>query len=90
MQHSNIRDLQEQRTKLRQQRLAVYPHFGVISIDHHLVKELIDHVAERLARYKRVRRVVFLDRLPRLPSGKVLRRELADTERTRDGRETDD
>lgn len=53
-------------------------------------EELIGHVAERLARYKRVRRVVFADRLPRLPSGKVLRRQLADTERTRDGRETDD
>lgn len=52
--------------------------------------QLIEYAAERLARYKRVRRVVFLERLPRLPSGKVLRRELADMERTRGGRETDD
>ncbi|WP_309224936.1 AMP-binding protein [Mycolicibacterium sp. CBMA 234] len=38
--------------------------------------ELIDLVAERLASYKRPSRVVFVPEIPRLPSGKVLRRVL--------------
>jgi acyl-CoA synthetase (AMP-forming)/AMP-acid ligase II len=33
-------------------------------------------VGDRLASYKRPRRVVFVDEIPRLPSGKVLRRIL--------------
>ncbi len=39
--------------------------------------ELTDYVGERLAAYKRPRRVVFVPEIPRLPSGKVLRRVLA-------------
>jgi fatty-acyl-CoA synthase len=35
------------------------------------------HVRENLARYKAPRDVVFLDELPRNPTGKVLKRELA-------------
>jgi long-chain acyl-CoA synthetase len=38
--------------------------------------ELIALVGERLAAYKRPRRVMVLDEIPRLPSGKVLRRVL--------------
>ena len=38
--------------------------------------ELIALVGDRLASYKRPRRVVFVDEIPRLPSGKVLRRVL--------------
>ncbi|MGE2716703.1 class I adenylate-forming enzyme family protein [Mycolicibacterium litorale] len=38
--------------------------------------ELIDLVAETLASYKRPSRVVFVPEIPRLPSGKVLRRVL--------------
>ncbi|MEU6644432.1 AMP-binding protein [Saccharomonospora sp. NPDC046836] len=38
--------------------------------------ELIDLVGERLASYKRPRDVVFVPEIPRLPSGKVLRRVL--------------
>ncbi|MGF2946733.1 class I adenylate-forming enzyme family protein [Mycobacterium sp. Lab-001] len=38
--------------------------------------ELIDRVEQRLASYKRVSRVVFVPDIPRLPSGKVLRRVL--------------
>ena len=38
--------------------------------------ELMELVAGRMAGYKRLRRVVFVPEIPRLPSGKVLRREL--------------
>jgi acyl-coenzyme A synthetase/AMP-(fatty) acid ligase len=34
------------------------------------------YVAERVAPYKRVRRVTFIDGIPRAASGKILRREL--------------
>ncbi|QTJ66024.1 AMP-binding protein [Rhodococcus sp. ZPP] len=39
-------------------------------------EELITLVGDRLASYKRPSRVVFVSDIPRLPSGKVLRREL--------------
>ena len=38
--------------------------------------ELINLVGQRLSSYKRPRQVVFVDEIPRLPSGKVLRRVL--------------
>jgi acyl-coenzyme A synthetase/AMP-(fatty) acid ligase len=38
--------------------------------------ELISLVADRLASYKRPSRVDFVEEIPRLPSGKVLRRVL--------------
>ena len=38
--------------------------------------ELVDLVAQRLASYKRLSRVVIVPEIPRLPSGKVLRRVL--------------
>jgi acyl-coenzyme A synthetase/AMP-(fatty) acid ligase len=38
-------------------------------------------VAERVASYKKIRRVEFLDRIPKSPSGKILRRELVTRER---------
>ena len=40
--------------------------------------ELKAYVAGSLATYKQLRRVVFVDAIPRLPSGKVLRRTLRD------------
>ncbi|MEU8700891.1 4-coumarate--CoA ligase family protein [Streptomyces sp. NPDC048680] len=39
-------------------------------------------VAERVAPYKKVRRVEFIDAVPRAVSGKILRRELRDREKT--------
>lgn len=39
-------------------------------------RELVDLVGERLASYKRLSRVVIVPEIPRLPSGKVLRRVL--------------
>jgi acyl-coenzyme A synthetase/AMP-(fatty) acid ligase len=41
--------------------------------------ELQGLVADALATYKQVRRVVVVDAIPRLPSGKVLRRTLRET-----------
>lgn len=39
---------------------------------------LIEHCADRLARYKRPREIVFVDRIPRTPSGKVRKPLLRD------------
>ena len=39
--------------------------------------QIKEYVRENLARYKTPREVVFLDQLPRNPTGKVLKRELS-------------
>jgi len=41
-------------------------------------EELLDHVAERVAPYKKLRRVEFVDEIPKSASGKILRRVLRD------------
>jgi acyl-CoA synthetase (AMP-forming)/AMP-acid ligase II len=41
-----------------------------------LEQELLLHARERLAGFKRPRSIVFVDELPRLPSGKLLRRRV--------------
>ena len=46
-------------------------------------EELMDFVKERIADYKRVREVEFIDKVPRTASGKILRRELAERERAK-------
>ncbi len=52
--------------------------FVVVSTGHELDEAAIKtHVRENLARYKVPREVEFLDELPRNPTGKVLKRELA-------------
>ena len=38
-------------------------------------------VAERVAHYKRIRRIEFVEQIPKSPSGKIVRRQLADRER---------
>lgn len=43
--------------------------------------EIIAHVADRVAPHKKVRRVEFIDTIPRVPSGKILRRQLVERER---------
>jgi acyl-CoA synthetase (AMP-forming)/AMP-acid ligase II len=39
--------------------------------------ELMEYVAERVAPYKKIRRVEFVDHIPKSPAGKILRRVLA-------------
>ena len=58
---------------------AVAPH-GSVDPD-----ELIELVAQRLASYKRLSRVVIVPEIPRLPSGKVLRRVLKERRDFSDG-----
>ena len=41
-------------------------------------RDVIDYVAERVAPYKKVRRVTFRDEIPTSASGKILRRELVE------------
>ncbi|KAG2547771.1 hypothetical protein PVAP13_9KG123700 [Panicum virgatum] len=38
--------------------------------------QIMEFVAKKVAPYKKIRKVVFVDSIPRLPSGKLLRREL--------------
>jgi len=46
-------------------------------------KELMDFVAQRVAPYKKLRRVEFIDKIPKSASGKILRRVLVEKERER-------
>ena len=56
--------------------------FVVLTPDAHATpEEIMAHVAERVAPHKKVRRVEFIDAIPKVPSGKILRRELRDRER---------
>jgi acyl-CoA synthetase (AMP-forming)/AMP-acid ligase II len=50
----------------------IVPKQGVTLTD----ADVVSFVQERLASYKKPRHVVFMDSLPRNPSGKVLKREL--------------
>jgi acyl-CoA synthetase (AMP-forming)/AMP-acid ligase II len=45
-------------------------------------EDVISYVAARVAPYKKVRRVEFIEAVPKAPSGKILRRELRARERT--------
>jgi acyl-CoA synthetase (AMP-forming)/AMP-acid ligase II/uncharacterized membrane protein len=47
--------------------------------------DLKEHVKSNLARYKVPREIVFIDELPRNPTGKVLKRELAEWDSEEDG-----
>ncbi|HKP46649.1 MAG TPA: AMP-binding protein [Pyrinomonadaceae bacterium] len=44
-------------------------------------EEIIDYVAQKVARYKRIRLIEFVDEIPKSPAGKTLRRVLRDKER---------
>jgi long-chain acyl-CoA synthetase len=58
-------------------RAVVQPAAGV-SGSPELGQELIEHCSGQLARFKRPRQVDFVAELPRLPSGKILRRLVRD------------
>jgi fatty-acyl-CoA synthase len=51
--------------------------FVVLGTGNLTAEEVQQFVKDNLARYKAPRQVVFLDDLPRNPSGKILKRELA-------------
>ena len=42
---------------------------------------IMEHVAARVAPHKKVRQVEFIDAIPKVPSGKILRRELRDRDK---------
>jgi acyl-CoA synthetase (AMP-forming)/AMP-acid ligase II len=48
-------------------------------------EELMQYVAARVAPYKKIRAVEFLEAIPKSPTGKILRRVLRDQVRTRSG-----
>ena len=56
---------------------VVQPEHGVAA-DEALVEELLAYAREHLAGYKLPRSVDFRDQLPRLPTGKLYKRELRD------------
>jgi acyl-CoA synthetase (AMP-forming)/AMP-acid ligase II len=56
--------------------------FVVVKEGHALTeREVLDFVASHVAPYKKVRRVEFIARIPKSPSGKILRRILVERER---------
>ena len=54
------------------------PHAFVVLKTPATADELMAFVAERVASYKKVRRIDFIDAIPKSPSGKILRRVLRD------------
>lgn len=48
------------------------------------------HVAARVAPYKKVRKVEFLDAIPKSPVGKILRRQLRARDAGSTGKQTDE
>ena len=47
------------------------------------VEEIMRFVEERVAPYKKVREIEFVEAIPKTPSGKILRRELIEQERAK-------
>ena len=59
------------------------PKAFVVTRGQVTAEELMAYVAERVAPTKRVRRLEFIDVIPKSPSGKILRRLLVERERSR-------
>jgi acyl-CoA synthetase (AMP-forming)/AMP-acid ligase II len=59
------------------------PKAYVVSEEGLTADEVIAFVAERVSVHKKIRRVEFIDAIPKSPSGKILRRVLVDRERER-------
>jgi acyl-coenzyme A synthetase/AMP-(fatty) acid ligase len=45
--------------------------------------EILQFVAERVAPHKRIRHLEFVDKIPKSPSGKILRRVLVEMEKAK-------
>ena len=54
------------------------PHAFVVLKAPATAEDLMTFVAGRVAHYKRIRRLDFIDAIPKSPSGKILRRLLRD------------
>ncbi len=54
------------------------PKAFVVLKDRSTTEDIMKYVADRVARYKRVRYVEVIDQIPRSPSGKILRRVLVE------------
>jgi acyl-coenzyme A synthetase/AMP-(fatty) acid ligase len=52
------------------------PKAFVVLKDRSSTEDIMTYVADRVARYKRVRHIEVIDQIPRSPSGKILRRVL--------------
>jgi acyl-coenzyme A synthetase/AMP-(fatty) acid ligase len=57
------------------------PKAFVVATAELSAQEVMDHVAERVAPYKRLRQVEFIDEIPKSLSGKILRRVLMEGDR---------
>ena len=60
------------------------PKAYVVAKDSSLTADdVMSFVAERVAGFKKIREVEFIDEIPKSPSGKILRRVLSDMEKAR-------
>jgi len=60
--------------------------FVVIKAGDSVTKdEIMSYVNKRVASYKKIRRIEFIDVIPKIPSGKILRRKLIERERAMSG-----
>ena len=61
-----------------------FPKAYVVAKDSSLTAaDIMTFVAERVAGFKKIREVEFIDVIPKSPSGKILRRVLGDMESAR-------
>jgi acyl-CoA synthetase (AMP-forming)/AMP-acid ligase II len=63
------------------ERAGEVPKAFVVLEDEVTAEELMAYVAVQVAPYKKVRRVEFVDQIPKSPTGKILRRVLVERER---------
>jgi len=59
------------------------PKAFVVSREEVSAQQLMDFVAERVAPHKKIRKLEFIDKIPKSPSGKILRRVLVQQDRER-------
>jgi len=57
--------------------------FSAVELTEATEDELIRFVADRVARYKKIRLVEFIEQIPKSLSGKILRRVLVEKERAK-------